>query len=373
MSNNKHKNFKKIGKFRSLIVPSGLPSGLSCTFAPVTTAVREIPYHYGAFPQTRESFEKASLIRTCFYQPIMLASPYQRTMTMPHLANLNDDLTRFLMDLKAGFPVRMLIAPAAHPVFEDFPRILGYLHSLGVKAFYPVLPYADIAVWAYYKILKANPSIKLITSACVGMNRYFKEHSEDHAGYLSSVFSPLLCTARYLKTYRRLEEPFAFLSPCLLKKNEFITKNRDELVRYNITIDALKTRLASEGIDIQQYEPWPEERERNGKGLTLAVFGGIGKALAALLPGVRCHVEQGLGNAVSFLSGNRDFWDSPDRAFVFEPYACKGGCTNGSGVGEHKSPGGQNFLVRGEQKDLAAIFELFSYYDKTLRLEDFCC
>jgi iron only hydrogenase large subunit-like protein len=294
-------------------------------------------------------------------------------ITIPPVTNLKDDLTRFLRDLKAGLPVRMLIAPAAHQVFEDFPHILGYLRSLGVKAFYPVLPYADITVWAYYKILKENPETKLITSACVGMNRYFKEHNEEHEASLCSVFSPLLCTARYLRTYRRLEEPLAFLSPCFLKKNEFVTKNREELVRYNITIDSLKTWLAAEGIDIRRYEPWPEERERNGKGLTLAVFGGIGKALAALLPGVRHHVEQGLGNAVSFLSGNRDFWDSPDHALVFEPYACKGGCANGSGVHKHKSPGGQNFLVRGGQQDLAAIFELFSHYDKTLRLEDFCC
>jgi iron only hydrogenase large subunit-like protein len=301
----------------------------------------------------------------------MLYCSYQRTMNMPYTANLNDDLACFLRDLKAGLPVRMLIAPAAPPVFEDFLRVLGYLRSLGVEAFYPVLPYADITVWAYYRILKANPSIKLITSACVGMNRYFKEHHEEHAASLSSVFSPLLCTARYLKTYRRLEEPLAFLSPCLLKKNEFVTKNREELVRYNITINALNTWLAAEGIDIRQYEPWSEERERNGEGLTLAVFGGIGKALEALLPGVKCHVEQGLGNAVSFLSGNRDFWDSPDHALVFEPYACKGGCVHGSGIRNHKTRGERNFLTSGEQKDLAAVFELFSYYDKTLRLEDF--
>jgi hypothetical protein len=303
-----------------------------------------------------------------------------------HSTNLNDDLARFLRDLKAGLPVRMLIAPAAPLVFEDFPRILGYLHSLGVEAFYPVLPYADITVWAYYKILKENPETKLIASACIGMNRYFKELNME-AGqakpvspkaevleqpYLCPVFSPLLCTARYLRTYRRLEEPFAFLSPCLLKKNEFTTQSREELVRYNITIDALHAWLAAEGVDIRWYDPCPEEREHNGKGLTLAAFGGIGKALAVLLPGVRYHVEQGLGNAASFLQNNRDFWDSRDHAFVFEPYACKGGCAHGSGAGNHKARGERNFLTCNETQDLAAIFELFSYYDKTLRLEDFC-
>ncbi|MDR0623036.1 MAG: hypothetical protein LBG10_01230, partial [Treponema sp.] len=167
----------------------------------------------------------------------------------------NDDIPRFLADLKRGLPIRMLIAPAAPFAFERFPQVLGYLHSLGVKAFYPVLPYADITVWAYYKILKEKPETKLIASACVGMNRYIQKHQDAYAGYLCSVFSPLLCTARYLKTYCGLEEPLAFLSPCLLKKNEFVTQNREELVRYNITIKDLHTWLAAGAVDLRRYEP----------------------------------------------------------------------------------------------------------------------
>jgi iron only hydrogenase large subunit-like protein len=291
---------------------------------------------------------------------------------MPYTANLNDDLTRFLRDLKVGLPVRMLIAPVASLVFENFPRLLGYLHSLGVRAFYPVLPYADITVWAYYRIFKANPKTKLISSACIGMNRYFKEHNGEYAGSLCPVFSPLLCTARYLKTYRRLEGLFAFLSPCLLKKDEFIIKNQEELIRYNITIGGMKAWLAAEAVDIRQYEPCPEEAEPNGKGLTVAAFGGIGAALAALLPDIRCHVEQGLGNAVSYLSESRDFRDTQNHAMIFEPYTCKGGCAHGSGIGSSGAFRETNFLTAAGQADINNILTLFSYYDEILKPEDFC-
>jgi iron only hydrogenase large subunit-like protein len=283
-----------------------------------------------------------------------------------------DDLPRFLEDLARGLPIRMLIAPAAPAVFEQFPRLLGYLHSLGVQAFYPVLPYADITVWAYYTILKKNPKTKLITSACVGMNRYLTGRRDEYAGYLYPVFSPLLCAARYLKTYRRLEEPLAFLSPCLLKKNEFITKNNEELIRYNITIHGLCTWLAEEAVDIQQYAPCAPETGHNGHGLTLAAFGGIGKTLAALLPDIRYHVEQGLGNAASYLSNSREFLEPQNQALIFEPYACKGGCANGSGVGSRTGREEKNFLTRSEQPDINSILELFSRYDETLKLEDFC-
>jgi iron only hydrogenase large subunit-like protein len=279
-----------------------------------------------------------------------------------------DDLSRLLRDLKNGLPARMLIAPAAPRFFENFPRVLGYLHSLGVKAFYPVLPYADITVWAYYGILKGKTETKLIASACTGVNRYFKEHGGEGAGYLCPVFSPLLCAARYLKTYRRLEEPLAFLSPCLLKKTEFVTKNNEELVRYNITIDELNARLSGEGVDVKQYEPCLQETDENGRGLTLAAFGGIGRALAALLPDLGCHTEQGLENVVSYLPR---FQESQNHAAFFEPYACKGGCMSGSGIGNRGARGEPNFPTDGGPPDIDSIFKLFSFYDKTLRVEDF--
>jgi iron only hydrogenase large subunit-like protein len=266
----------------------------------------------------------------------------------------------------------MLTAPAAPLVFQDFSRILGCLHFLGVEAFYPVLPYADITVWAYYRVLRENPGIKLISSACIGMNRYFMKRKREYAGYLCSVFSPLLCTARYLKNYRRIKEPFAFLSPCRLKKSEFTTKDNEELVRYNITIDALKNWLDAEDIDTARFAPCGQETERNGTGLTLAAFGSIGKALAVLFPNVRYHVEQGLENAVYYLSNNHDFHDKLRGPVIFEPYACKGGCANGSGTGRHNVCQYRNFLKCTGTADINSIYNLFSHYDETLKLEDFC-
>jgi iron only hydrogenase large subunit-like protein len=212
----------------------------------------------------------------------------------------------------------------------------------------------------------------MISSACAGMNRYLNEHPGEWAGYLCPVFSPLLCAARYLKTYRLIQGPFAFLSPCILKKGEFITENQEELVRYNITIEGLNNWLNHSGIDIQQYDPHPLETDHNGKGLTLAAFGGIGKVLAALVPDINCQVEQGTGNAAARLVKNREFGETQGRAVFFEPYACIGGCANGPGLGKYRGPVDPDFCKSGETADLENIFSLFSHYDDTLRLKDFC-
>ncbi|MDR2103365.1 MAG: hypothetical protein LBP42_04590 [Treponema sp.] len=282
--------------------------------------------------------------------------------------NLNDDLERFLGDLREGKAVSMLIAPAAETAFEDLPRLLGYLRSLGVRGFYPVLPYADITVWGYYRLLREKPCMQLICSACVGISGYLREHGGEWAEYLCPVFSPLLCTARYLRSYRRLSGSLAFLSPCVLKKKEFHTGG-EGLIQYNVTIKALNRWLKNEGIALRQYERCFPEQDHNGPGLTLAASGGIGKVLAALLPDLACHVEQGTANALSYLSSSREFGEQKNRPMLFEPYACPGGCANGSGVGKR---GCRDFLNPAGPVNTGDIFELFTRYDKTLNIRDFC-
>jgi iron only hydrogenase large subunit-like protein len=290
---------------------------------------------------------------------------------MNNTVHLNDDLVPFLEDLREGRALSLLAAPAAEAAIEDFPRLLGYLRSLGVRAVYPVLPYADITVWAYDRLLKENPRRTMISSACAGINRRITEHPGEWAEYLCPVFSPLLCTARYLRTYRRLTDSLAFLSPCTLKKKEFTTGNED-LIQYNVTIKSLNHWIKSRGIALGQYEACYPEQDPNGPGITLAAFGGIGQVLAALLPDLDFHVEQGIEKALSYLLNNREF-GGKNRPCLFEGYACPGGCANGSGVGPCGGGGeNQNFLACREKTDPQTILKLFAHYDRTLKPKDFC-
>jgi iron only hydrogenase large subunit-like protein len=292
--------------------------------------------------------------------------------TMPS----ENDLPAFLADLQQGLPIRLLIAPAALQALGDFPQVLGYLRSLGVKAFHPVLPYADITVWVYYQFLKKNPDKPLITSACVGMNRYLSRNHTELGAYSPPVFSPLLCGARYLRKYRRIQDRLAFLSPCGIKWKEFTLENQENLIQYHVPIDAFDAWLENQGIHLSQYDSCSTEPEINGDGLTVAAFGGIGKTLSALVDGLDCRMEQGLENAAAYLRAKDAFAENCRGALVFEPYACAGGCSQGSRVGkksraQEKSLAG-NFLQTKNAGDINRLVELFSYYDKTLDMADFC-
>ncbi|QQO09385.1 [Fe-Fe] hydrogenase large subunit C-terminal domain-containing protein [Breznakiella homolactica] len=280
-----------------------------------------------------------------------------------------NDITAFFRDLKKGQPIRMLIAPAAAQCFADFPRVLGFLWEQGVVSFHPVLPFADIAVWVYYTMLRENPEARFITSACVGMNRLLEERFPQFGGALPRVYSPLLCAARYLRGYKKLNGSFAFLSPCALKWKEFTTPEGEELVRYNVTIDALNRWFEANPADLSRYEPCFPETGENGHGLTLAAFGSIGKSLEFLFPEITSRVEQGTADSLAYLSGG--IMEREEGPFVFEPYACPGGCSNGAGIGKKRTSGDIGFLKCRPSTAREDVVGLFSRFERELAVGDF--
>jgi iron only hydrogenase large subunit-like protein len=265
----------------------------------------------------------------------------------------------------------MLVAPAAWTVLPELPRILGLFRSRGVRAFVPVLPYADISAWVYYRLIAEEPGGVFLSSACVGMNRYIAR-KHPRAAPARMVYSPLLSAARYLKTYGGAPGSFAFLSPCSQKCLEFSVRG-EELVRYNITIAALSRWLSTATIDLRRYQPDAASGAdpRFGTGLTVAAFGSLSGALGRIFPNLECRVTQGTGGAEALLASGPAAQNQP---FFFEPYACVGGCANGTGIPKSSgqpAPERQNFLVQSKQPAPSAIREFFRCLDAELDINDF--
>jgi iron only hydrogenase large subunit-like protein len=285
----------------------------------------------------------------------------------------NRGLEALLGDLRQGRAVRMLVAPAAFKLLGNLENILGFFRHLGVRSFHPVLPYADITLWAYFTLLGETRGKLFICSACAGLNSYLRE--PDYPYYLAPVYSPLLCTARYLRNYRRLEGDFAFLSPCRLKEKEFVTREGENLVRYNITIRELGAFLAKEALELSLYPALKPEPDDFCPGLTLAASGSVGGVLGALLPEKEFVVKQGLAETASWLRGQDPFQDT-----VLEAYACPGGCLYGSGTGQtNNAAGSAETKGSGDGRALPqapeyteALRRLFARYARELRITDFC-
>ncbi|MDR0998047.1 MAG: hypothetical protein LBL70_03190, partial [Treponema sp.] len=268
-----------------------------------------------------------------------------------------------------------LVAPAAFKLLGNLEKILGFFRRLGVLSFHPVLPYADITLWAYFTLLRETGGL-FFFSACVGLNRCLREIEGQHC--LAPEYSPLLCTARYLGTYRRLEGDFAFLSPCRLKEKEFVTLEGENLVRYNITIRELDDFINKGDINLSPCPAVKPEDDDFCPGLTLASSGSVGGVLGALLPERKFVVKQGLAETVSWLRDK----DSRSNS-VLDGYACPGGCLYGSGTGwkskdaspagtEYAETGGEQTATRQTAEHTEAVRRLFARYTQELRVADFC-
>lgn len=281
---------------------------------------------------------------------------------------IRDDGEAFFTALGAGVPLRVLVAPVAVRHIPDFPRFLGYLQSLGALSFHGVLPRADITVWAYRRWLLEDPSRRLVASACAGISSRWPTWAHPASGSLAPVPSPLICTALHLRRYRRLAEPFAFLSPCGLKWTEFDTPDPG-MVTYNVTIRGLLDRLRDQGVRLGDYPEVGLDDGGLGRGLTVGAFGTVAGALAVSLPGLGSRLEQGLGRVRAGL----DSWHRGTET-LFEPYACLRGCDGGSGVGPLARDRGLAPEVGSPSERLPGPGELtalFERFDRELRLEDF--
>jgi iron only hydrogenase large subunit-like protein len=191
------------------------------------------------------------------------------------------------------------------------------------------------------------------------------------------VYSPLLCAARYLKTYRRIDGRFAFFSPCDQKRFEFTVRRENDqeeaLVHFNITLEALSDWLTAEGIDAESYPPVEVFGNAGdgidfSRGLTVEYFGTISGALSAVVPELEYAVSEGLTEARQFHNA-----ESLRRPVFFEPYACVGGCANGSGVPTFlRKKTLKNRVNRPSGEAKAAILERFTRFDRDLKVRDFC-
>jgi hypothetical protein len=276
-------------------------------------------------------------------------------------------IQELLRDLKKGRQIHLLIAPAAWKLLDTLPQVLGFFRSLGVRSFHQVLPYADITLWAYSKFLSGNPGGSFICSACVGIREGLEKNNLDR--FLMPVYSPLLCAARYLGGYRGLEGNFAFLSPCMLKEKEFVLPGGEELVSYNITIKALKDFMAGREDELSRCPPLLPETDPLCPGLTLGRSNTISGSLSCLFPGKKFEIRQGPAETRTELTRQSMPTDT-----VVEAYACRGGCSLGSGTGRAAQEAVPEICLSGTESPGAAnaVSKLFKHFDQVLDLSDFC-
>lgn len=258
-------------------------------------------------------------------------------LTQPEpAASPEADLVRLLTDLAAGRKVSLLVAPAAQRHFGDHLKLFAVLRRWGVQGFYNVLRYADIVVWAYRQQLENRRGASLIASACPAVTLHVLRQKQKLQPLLMPVVSPVVAAAIYLRKYKEVAESFAFLTPCVCKRQEIDLYGRAKTgIEYCVTIRELQQQLLQSG---EQLDSLPSvdytDAAEPFAGESLSVFGGIGACLSRSIGDFHYRQASGAGNVYPLLdSSSRARAQDEVLADLLELNHCCRGCDGGAGIG----------------------------------------
>ena len=284
-----------------------------------------------------------------------------------------DDTERFIIDLKNGEPISLFAAPANRINGEDGGRLLAWLRKLGVREIYDVSLGADICTWGHIRYIQREKPRAVISQPCPAIVSYILRHNHGLMKYLSPVHSPMLCTAIYMKKYRRVNDSIAALSPCIAKAHEFEATG---YVKYNVTLKKLLKYVRDNGIQLPE-RPSGFDHPESAFGRLYPMPGGLKENIEFYF-GKDLRVDQAEGQSIVYEALNLLSRES-EMCYpaVFDVLNCPEGCNIGTGVEHGVSRFKANSLMdKGRQAvlqefDQEHYDELLREYDSILNLDDF--
>ena len=238
---------------------------------------------------------------------------------------------------KSDNRVYALLAPSFIAEFEegkDPGTFVGMLRKLGFGEVYEVGMGADLVAREYETIMNQNPDTGYINSDCPAIVSFVEKYHPSMVGSLIPVVSPMVATARYIRSKIGAEPKLVFIGPCIAKKDE-----SDE-VDAVITFAELRqmftaSRIRPSNVETAYFSP---PLARKGAGFP------VSRGLLQSMNLQGNHLDQRVIVAegrVHFQEAIREYADGHLGSMQLELLCCEG-CIMGPGT----SPGGKKFVRR---------------------------
>lgn len=295
--------------------------------------------------------------------------------------SFNDDIDRFLADLKRGEEIAMIAAPAIKIAFDgNWRHALQWLRNQGVKAIYDVAYGADICTWAHIRYLEQHPGAKVISQPCAAVVNYALYHRPELIKSLSPIHSPMLCMAIYLRKVLGFKGKIAAISPCIAKIDEF---HQTGLIDYNVTMEHLKKHFQDNNVNLPLVKIYSEFEFDGYQGLEGAIYpkpGGLMRNLQIHKPELSVITSEGPDKLYKdldiYLEQKKEHLPA-----VFDVLNCETGCNGGpaTGVDYHRFIMNDIMYdveqyasqVRKKNTSKKGVDKEFEAFDKMLNLNDF--
>lgn len=291
--------------------------------------------------------------------------------------NYRDDTERFFKDLSAGIEIKIIAAPALKTNFPDYKKLADYLSSKGKAEIYDVSLGADITTWAYLKALRLKGLDSIISQPCPAIVNYIQKYRQELIPKLAPIHSPMMCTAIYLRKYKKVDSAICFLSPCVSKISEINDPNTKGLVQYNVTFKKLAEYLKSNNVDLNTYGEKEFSEQALGLGDIYSIPGGLKDNVYKYKPDAWVKQVEGTKLAYDYLDEySKRLKEEKQLPLLVDILNCSHGCNMGSGTEKNVDLTDVDLIMhklklenRGKLKEKP--LKLNSYFDRLLKIEDF--
>lgn len=298
-----------------------------------------------------------------------------------HARGYQDDIDRFIADLKSGQEIAIIAAPSIKIAFDgNWRHALQWLRNQGAKKIYDVSFGADICTWAHLRYLEKNPGKKVISQPCAAVVNYVQKHKPKLYENLSPIHSPMLCMATYIKKVLGYRGRIAALSPCIAKIEEF---RETGLVDYNVTMDHLRKYFEEQHVKLPDVKVYSEFEFDECQGLEGAIYpkpGGLMKNLLIHAPELNIITSEGTAKLYHDMDTYATLSDK-EKPDVFDVLNCEDGCNGGPATGVNYERFAMNNImhdveryarkVRKSNTTKKGIDKQFDEFDRTLNLNDY--
>jgi len=250
-----------------------------------------------------------------------------------HARDYVDDTEEFFKDLANGKRISLLVAPAIRTNFIDtYENLFGFFKSKGVNQIYDVSYGADITTWAYLRYLDSGKT-GVISQPCPVIVNYIETRQPALIPSLAPVHSPMVCMAIYAKKYKGINDEFAFISPCISKKDEITDPNSGRYIKYNVTFRKIEEYMKKNGISLSSYPRTPFDSDLAGLGGIYSKHGGLRENVEFYL-GKDVWVKQMEGETATYryLDGyTKRLKSGGVQPVLLDVLNCLHGCNTGTG------------------------------------------
>ncbi len=275
----------------------------------------------------------------------------------------------------------VLVTPSIKTVFPTrWKGILDWFKTKGCLI-YDVSLGADICTWAHLRSIEQRKAGNIITQPCAAIVKYIETYQPKLLPNLSTIHSPVLCAAIYIKKYLKRENPIAVLSPCIAKKNEFLETG---LVDFNVTFKKLDEYFDKNDIKIATNSPtdfdYKFEEMQGQLGSIYPRPGGLRDNLWMHNPDINITTSEGVYKVYPELDM---YAQMPDYKHpeVFDVLSCEFGCNVGPASGTNQTVFDVMATMREVEKSAknkrkTGVFrggddKLFKKFDDELKISDF--